>query len=466
MITQNGNLHLEIQTGRKNPVGLLRTSYYDEGKTKHTQHGRITGCTLSQLKILQQAFRERVVPSDSPEAFHILQSKEYGASFALLEVMKKTGLDKVIYSRPEAWVSSSLAMIIGRILYAGSKLSLCHMQDNTNLWELCEIEGKVDVEKHCYLPLDKLLARQQLIQKKLAKKHLAEGQLILYDITSSYLEGEYTTSELVEFGYNRDGKRGHEQIVIGLLCNSLGCPVGVEVFRGNTKDSTTVIDKIHEIRNTYGIAKIVFVGDRGMVTKHNLDSLKQKDTALSSDILTITALTRASINQLLENNVIQLSLFDERNICEVVDPEDPNQRYCLCRNPVRAPKDLSTREALLTKTTDKLKEIANYKQSTRPEILAARIEKVLNQYNVGKYITWRIEPDQGKISEKSNQHKVIWSLKEEDLQRDAKLMGCYIITSNVKPEDMSTTQIVESYKKLMSVEKAFRNMKTIMVPII
>src|SRR4051794_13274951 len=133
MITRDGNLHLEIQTSRKTPVGLLRTSFYENGKTKHTQHGRITGCTLAQLKLLQQAFREKVIPADSPQAFQIIQSKEYGASFSILEVIKNTGLDKVIYSRPEPWVSSILAMIIGRIIYAGSKLSLSHQQDNTSL---------------------------------------------------------------------------------------------------------------------------------------------------------------------------------------------------------------------------------------------------------------------------------------------------------------------------------------------
>src|SRR4051812_27412357 len=133
MITKDGNLHLEIQMTRKNPVGLLRTSIYEKGKTKHTQHGRITGCTLSQLKMLQQAFRENVIPADSPEAFQILHSKEYGASFSLLHMIKKTGLDKAIYSRSEPWVNSIIAMVIGRIVYAGSKLSLCHQQDNTSL---------------------------------------------------------------------------------------------------------------------------------------------------------------------------------------------------------------------------------------------------------------------------------------------------------------------------------------------
>lgn len=468
MIKRGGNLHLEIQTSSKNPVGLLRTSFYKDGKTKHTQHGRITGCTLAQLKLLQHAFRENVIPANSPEAFQILQSKEYGASLALLEIIKMTGLDKVIYSKPQPWVNSVLAMVIGRIIYAGSKLSLCHLQENTSLWELCGIPGKIDVEKHCYLPLDKLLSRQKMIQKKLAKKHLKDGQLVLYDITSSYLEGEYAQSALVEFGYNRDGKKGHEQIVIGLLCNKEGCPVGVEVFRGSTKDSTTVVGKINEIRKVYGIQKIIFVGDRGMVTKHNLEILSESEKKdLSKNLLTITALTRADINHLLENNVIQPELFDEHSIVEVTDPTDPQKRYCLCRNSVRAEKDLATRKAILQKTKEKIEAIAAYKNSTTVEILGARIGKVLTQYNTGKYITWNVGPDQEgeKSAVKSRKHKVVWAFNKSVLEREQKLMGCYIITSNVKTEDITALQIVASYKKLIAVEKAFRNLKTVQLEV-
>ena len=140
MRTAHGNLHLEIQTSRKSPVGILRTSFRENGKMKHTQHGRITGCSLQQLKILQLAFREQVVPWDDPQAFNILHSREYGASFAILTLAKQLGLHRVLYSRGEPWVNSVLAMIVGRLVYAGSKLSLCNHAANTCLWELCGIE--------------------------------------------------------------------------------------------------------------------------------------------------------------------------------------------------------------------------------------------------------------------------------------------------------------------------------------
>ena len=255
-------IHLEIQCHRSNPVGLLRSSFREDGKIKHSNHGRITGLNLDQLKLIQAAFRGDVVPKDSPLAFKIIGSKEYGASYALLELAKELELDKMLYSRSERWVSDCLAMIVGRVVYAGSKLALSNQWKNTALWELCGVKGPVDVEDHCYLPMDRLLERQKAIQRSLAKRHLASGQLVLYDITSTYFEGEYVNSDIVFFGHNRDRKRGYEQVVLGLVCNAQGCPVGVEVFAGNTLDAQTVLDKIQELRKEYGLAEIVFVGDQ------------------------------------------------------------------------------------------------------------------------------------------------------------------------------------------------------------
>lgn len=143
---------------------------------------------------------------------------------------KEIGLDKDIYSRPSEWVKDVLAMVAGRIIYAGSKVSLCNQYNNTSLWELLGHNGRPDVEKHCYFPLDKLLNRQDVIQKNLSKKHLSNSNLVLYDITSSYFEGEYKDSKIVGFGYNRDKKKGHEQIVIGLICTPEGCPIAIEVY--------------------------------------------------------------------------------------------------------------------------------------------------------------------------------------------------------------------------------------------
>ena len=226
----------------------MRSSFRSEGRVKHSNHGRITGASLDQLKMLQAAFRGDVVLKGSPEDFQLLGSKEYGANYALLELAKQLELDRALYSRKQPWVSDCLAMIVGRLVYAGSKLALSNQWKNTALWQLCGTEGKVDVEEHCHRPMDRLLERQSAIQRTLASRHLKEGHLVLYDITSSYFEGVYAESDLLTFGYNRDGKRGHEQMVIALLCGSEGCPVGVEVFAGNTQDASTVPEPRDECR--------------------------------------------------------------------------------------------------------------------------------------------------------------------------------------------------------------------------
>ncbi len=180
-------------------------------------------------------------------------------------------MDRALYSRNETWVQDWLAMIVGRVVYAGSKLALSNQWKNTALWEMCGVHGPVEVEEHCYLPMDRLLERQRAIQRTLAGKHLKNGHLVFYDITSTYPEGAYPESQIVLFGYNRDGKKGHEQVVLGLLCGAEGCPVGVEVFAGNIRDASTVAAKIQELRREYGLKEVTFVGDRGMVTQANAE---------------------------------------------------------------------------------------------------------------------------------------------------------------------------------------------------
>lgn len=460
MLTVAGNLHLEIQTSRKNPVGILRTSSRDKASKKivHTQHGRITGCTLDQLKMLQLAFRDQVLPADSPDAFRTLGSREYGASRALLQLARELGLHRMLYSRSEPWVDCVMAMVVGRIVHQGSKLGLCNQWANTCLWELCGIRGRPDVEEHCYLPMDRLLERQRAIQKKLAAKHLHDGCLVLYDITSSYFEGEYEASELVKFGYNRDQKSGHKQIVLGLLCSAEGCPIGCEVFSGNTNDATTVEGKVAELRSQYGLDKIVFVGDRGMITEARLERLRDIE-----GLCTISALTHHQMNRLLKADVIQAELFDEHNIVQISDPENPKERYCLCRNPVTANSETTSRRRLIQLSEEGLKKIAGYKQRTTVEVLGARVGKLLAKYKMGKFFRWHV--DAAPDAKKSRDHKLVWNLDEEKIGSEQRLDGCYIIRTDVSAEHMGQEEVVAGYKALGNVERAFRNLKTILLEI-
>lgn len=438
-------VHLEIQKHRSSVYGVLRSSYRQDGQVKHSNHGRITGLALEQLQLIQAAFRGDVVPKDSPEAFQTLASKEYGGACVLLALAKELGLPQMIYSRPESWVNDCLAMIIGRLLYAGSKLSLSHQWRSTVLWELCGVPGPVDVEEHCYQAMDRLLSRQKAIQKALAKRHLQEGCLVLYDITSSYFEGAYEESDIVLFGYNRDGKRGHEQICLGLLCNQQGCPVGVEVFAGNTQDATTVVEKVKEIQSEYGLKKVIFVGDRGMVTQANAKELQAVE-----GLHLISALTHQQIVALLERNVIQAELFDEKQVVEVVDPENPQRRYGLCRNPQSAQREGLTRQRLLDLTQAELRKIAKSPRKNTQEKIGARVGRVLQKYKMGKFVEWEVK--QGKLE---------WRLQEAKIAQEKLFDGCYIISSDVPVEQMAQQQVVASYKSLSLVEGAFRNLKTV-----
>lgn len=441
--------HLEIQTHRRSPVGIIRSSFRENGKVKHSTHGRLTGLPLAQLKLLQAAFRGDVVPKGSPEDLKSLESKEYGASFCFLELAKELGLDRAIYSRKEPWVQDCLAMIVGRIVYAGSKLALSNQAKNTALWELCGVTGEVDVEEHCYKSMDRLLDRQKAIQRTLASRHLADGHLVLYDITSSYFEGAYEQSDIVTFGYNRDGKRGHEQMVIGLLCSKEGCPVGVEVFAGNTKDASTVPGKIAELQREYGLKEVIFVGDRGMVTRSVAEKIKGVE-----GLHTISALTHPEIFALVERKVIRADLFDEKEIVEVLDPENPARRYCLCRNPKSAERETGTRLRLLQCTREGLEKIANSKRRAKEAAIGSRVGRVLQQYKMGKFVAWEVI--QGRLT---------WSFDEGKIAAEALFDGCYIIHSEVSKDRMPAAEVVASYKSLELVERAFRNLKTVQLEV-
>ena len=439
------NLHLEIQAHRSNHYGIIRSSFRTNGKVKHTNHGRISGLPLDKLKLIQAAFRGQVVAQNSPDAFAVLASREFGASYAFLQLAKELGLPQVLYSRSEPWVAAALAMIVGRIVYAGSKLALSQQGPNTVLWELCGVEGKVDVDKHCYEVMDRLLERQPAIQRALAQKHLRDGHLVLYDITSSYLEGEYPNSELVEFGYNRDGKRGHEQIVIALLCDEQGCPVGVEVWAGHTKDDTTVAAKVQQIQQEYGLGQLIFVGDRGMITQSSTRQLEGVE-----GLQTISALTHRQTVELLERKVITRELFDEKSIAEVIDPDNPKRRYCLCRNPQTAQRETQTRKALLAATRQQLEKTATAKRKAKPEKIGSRVGRVLQHYKMGKFVNWSVQ--EGKLR---------WHFKEEEIAAEERFDGCYVVVSDVPAELMAKNEVVASYKKLSFVEQAFRNLKTV-----
>jgi len=444
MKLESDALHFEIITGSTKPSGYIRNSYRENGAVKHQTIAKINGLPLATLQNMKAAFDGKAIKADE---IRISEGREYGASAMLFELAKKSGLDKLIYSRLEMWVRCVLAMILGRIIYQGSKLALSKVTKYSCLWEVCGVtSGKIDVDKHCYDAMDELFKRQDLIQKKLANKHLRDGSVILYDITSSYFEGELDGSELVDYGYNRDKKRGKKQIVIGLICAKDGCPVAVEVFRGNTNDGSTVQAKMAEIKQKFGVSDFIFVGDRGMLTRKNIDDC--------GDIPTITALTHAAMKRLCEQNDVQLSLFDENIVNEIILPDEPGVRYALRRNPARREKDRQTRIGIIEKTEERLKEIAVPKRKTDEKTLAARAARVFAKYKSEKYFVWEIAD-----------MKVTYSRSTDRIVSEEKYDGLYVIRGEVSPEIMTIQEVVATYKSLINVEQAFRNLKTVQLEI-
>jgi transposase len=433
--------HLDIVKGSKNKFyGLIRTSYRVNGKPMHDTLFTLTGYTKQQLLDFRAALAGK--SRFSTDDVQIIEAREFGASNALFLLAKNIGLLDDIYSKREDWVRSALAMIIGRIVYQGSKLALSRTPSISALWEICGIDTRnIDVERHCYEPMDRLLERQKSIEKNLAKRNLAGNVAILYDITSTYFEGEYEDCGIVEFGYNRDRKSGHKQIVIGLICTKNGCPISVEVFAGNTKDITTVKGKIKEIREDFGVTETIFVGDRGMISTENFDSFDA--------IKTISGLTHSDMKKLIDGDNIQLSLFDEALGTEYISPDNPRIRYALMKNPNRAVKEGNRLVELVDKTEAELQKVANYKRKVSDVVLNQRLGRAKNSHKVGKYFT--CEAVNGVVSFKKN---------EEKIEDDKRLHGLYTIRTNVDKEVMPIGEVVQAYRDLIGLEQAFRTMKT------
>jgi len=436
MATKKGKVRFEIVYGKNGQgYGIFRRSYREGKKVLHETVAHLPLLTNNELLAIKAALSGQNI---APDTFKIIGSREYGASAALLELAKNIGLDRLIYSNPNVeWAKSIMALIIGQIVYPGSKLNLSKVSEYSVLWKLCGIE-KPDLDRNCYDVLDELLKRQDAIQKRLSKKHLSDGVVVLYDITSSYLEGEYDDSELVAHGYNRDKKRGKAQIVIGLLCTKEGCPFAVEVFKGNTNDATTIPGKLAEIKEKYNISDFVFVGDRGMLTKGNLEKC---------DVKTITALTHPAMKALVDNNeAVQLSLFDTEIINEVTLD---GVRYCLKKNPVRGEKETRNRLVLIAKTEERLAKIANPKRKIDDRKLGEGLGAVKNKCGVAKYL--HCEVVDGKIKYSRNQEKI---------DADALFDGLYVIRTDISKEIMTSDEVVETYRSLANVEQAFRNFKS------
>jgi transposase len=293
--------------------------------------------------------------------------------------------------------------------------------------------------------MDMLMQRKNRIDIKLGKKHLTDGCIVLYDMTNTWLEGDYNNSDIITYGKPKGGKRGYKQVAIGLLTDKDGCPVAVEVFKGSTSDQTTVLDQIKKISKKYGISNAVFVGDRGMLTQKRIEEVQKTDFKI------ITAMTHKEMRSLVDKESLQLDLFDEMNITEVIDSENPDMRYMLCKNENEMVKERATREALISKVSALLSKKASVKRKRDPLKVAASVGRIFEKKRVEKFFNWSVG-ERGELE---------WSLKEDVIAKEAELDGCYVIKTDVDKEILDKEEVLNCYRGLQKVEQAFKNMKTV-----
>lgn len=429
---------------------LLVEGFRDkDGKPRHR-----TLCNLSRMPPAMIAGIEAFLKGSTtvrPEELPSKSSREFGTVAAVDSVLRSIGLDRIIYSRDAQWRRLVCLMIARRIIAQGSKLSIIPWLKDAAADSVFAFDrAALDVED-LYAAMDRLLERQGDIQKQLAARSLADGCLVFYDLTSTYFEGEHCL--IARFGYNRDGKRGKLQVVIGMTADTQGRPVSVEVFDGNTKDSETMEDKIKELKETYGIEEIIFVGDRGLTTIGNLEKLR------AAGFRHISAMTHKAMLKKIEekSSPLQIGLFDAQRIIEVIDPAAPRTRWCLCKNEETARRETATRAALMKKTQDKLRAleqtVAKGKRKKRDGILEQAV-KAVNAFHVAKFYDY--EAGEGSFR---------WWIRKDSLERERQLDGCYVITSDVSPERLSKEELVENYKRLQHIESAWRQMKTVQLEI-
>jgi transposase len=433
------------------PAVLLREGWRQDGKVKKRTIANLSDWPEHKVQELAAVLKGKSVVGDVEQSFDVVRSVPHGHVAAVLRFLRKIKLDQVISRSPSPERDLCLAMLVARITAPGSKLALARglsdVTADSSLGELLDVQNAD--EDRCYAAMDWLLERQGAIENALAKRHLDDGALVLYDVTSTYFEGR--RCPLAKLGHSRDGKHDHPQIVIGLLTNADGCPIAVEVFDGNTADPTTVGPQIKKLREQFGLKRVVIVGDRGMITEARIrEELRGVD-----GLDWITCLRAPAIAKLLERGSFQLSLFDKRDMVEIADADFPGERLVICKNPLLAEERARKRQELLEATERELERIrAAVARALRPlrgqDRIGLRVGKVLGRFKMGKHFKLTIERD-----------SFGWERDKAAIAAEAALDGIYVVRTTVPAEQMPTADVVGSYKSLSHVERAFRSLKTV-----
>jgi len=437
-------MHIDVVPNRTSrPAYLLRETYREDGKVRKRTVANLSALTDEQIHAFRAILKgQPLYPAET--LFDVVESRPHGHVEAVRLAMSKLRMGSLLDAAASPERDRVLAMLAARVLSPRTKLA------TTRWWHTTTLADEFGVADACetdlYAAMDWLLERQGAIQKKLAKRHLGADSLVLYDLSSSYVEG--TTCPLAQYGYNRDGKKGLLQVNYGLLTDRRGRPVAVSVYEGNTSDPETLMPEVVRLKQEFGVEQLVMVGDRGMISQKAITALTHEQ-----GVRWITALKSPAVRKLMDQRNVQLGLFDERNLFELEHPDYPDERLVACRNPALAQLRAHKREALLCATEKQLETIRASVARGRlkgQDVIGVRVGRVINQYKMAKHFVLDIRDGAFNFTRNT-----------ESIDIEAKLDGLYIIRTNVSVDVMDAAECVRQYKSLAQVERAFRTLKSV-----
>ena len=422
----------------------MRRSYREGGKVKHENLGNLSHLPIEVIDAIRKMLSGRVLV-DLDDSLQIERSSPHGHVAAVLGVLRELDLERLLSRERCRERDLAVAMICQLVIAPASKLSMTRRFHQTTLAEELSL-GEV-AEPELLGAMDWLLDRQQRVENALARRHLSDGAFVLYDLSSSYVEGR--CCPLAALGHNRDGKPGKPQINWGLVCSPDGRPIAVQVHPGNTADPSTVPGVIETVKERFGIERVILVGDRAMITDAHATTLKELGAGF------VSALKSAQIRKLIGSGELQLSLFDQTNLAEITSTEFPGERLVVCRNPYLAAERARKREDLLQATERELDKVTASVRNPRGRLHAAdagtigqRAGRVINKYKVAKHFETQIAD--GSFT---------YQRKTEQIQSEAALDGLYVVRTTCPTEQLTTQAVVRVYKQLKMAERAYRTIK-------
>ena len=443
-------MYVETVPNRNSPPAiLLRESFREGNQVRKRTLANISDWPAPQIESLRRVLKGETFQDAG--SLDIIRSLPHGHVAAVLGTIRKLGMASMLDAAPSRQRDLVIAMIASRILEPRSKLATARGLDpqtaTSSLVDTLEL-GSASADD-LYEAMDWLFSRQTCIENRLAKQHLSNGTLVLYDVRSTYFEGR--CCPLARLGHSRDERSGNLQVVFGVLTNAEGCPVAVEVFEGNTGDPKTVASQVRKLQKRFKLERIVLVGDRGMLTSARI----REDLKTVDGVDWITALRAAQIQALVTAGALQLSFFDQRDLAEITHPDYPGERLIACRNPLLAAERSRKRQELLAATEKDLLKIRSRTQRARKPLrgkdaIGMAVGKVLGHYRMAKHFELVIEDADFRFERKQSQ-----------IDAEAALDGIYVIRTSVLPEAASAEQTVRHYKSLSMVERVFRSSKTV-----